>query len=295
MPLGKDMEKAYEQAKKYADALPSKDFPLGILISDFNRFAYYDFSYEPGIEPENHNFILAELTDYITLFGHLARYTKVEFKKLDPVNIEAAEKMGKLHDRLKIIGYAGHPLELYLVRLLFCLFADDTGIFDPPDMFIKYIIERTSVDGSDLALHLQKIFEVLNKPRENRLKTLDEQLNQFPYINGNLFDEPLESAGFHRPMRETLIECCTLDWSKISPAIFGAMFQSVMNDEERHDIGAHYTSEENIQKLIHPLFLDGLREEFNGIKKLSPALRKERLRAFHNKLASLKFLDPACG
>ncbi len=178
---------------------------------------------------------------------------------------------------------------------MFCLFADDTGIFEPPNLLNKYIFERTNEDGSDLALHLQKIFEVLNKPKEKRLTTIDEQLNQFPYINGHLFEEPIETADFDRPMRDTIIECCTLDWSKISPAIFGAMFQSVMNDTERHDIGAHYTSEENILKLIRPLFLDDLREEFNKIKKFSPALRKERLKKFHDKLASLKFLDPACG
>jgi len=211
------------------------------------------------------------------------------------VNIEAAVKMGELHNRLKEIGYSGHRLELYLVRLMFCLFADDTGIFEPPNLFNKYIIERTNVDGSDLALHIQKIFEVLNKPKDKRLKTIDEQLNQFPYVNGHLFEETIETADFDRPMRDTLIECCILDWSKISPAIFGAMFQSVMNDEERHDIGAHYTSEENILKLIRPLFLDGLWEEFNNIKKLSPALRRERLIKFHEKLASLTFLDPACG
>jgi hypothetical protein len=203
--------------------------------------------------------------------------------------------MGRLHDRLKEIGYTGHQLELYLVRLLFCLFADDTGIFDPPDLFITYILNRTSADGSDLALHIQMLFETLNKPKEKRLKTIDEQLNQFPYINGRLFDEQIETAAFDRPMRDTLIECCTLDWSKISPAVFGAMFQSVMDDTERHDIGAHYTSEENILKVIHPLFLDGLRDEFNKIRKLSPERRKERLKEFHTKIANLKFLDPACG
>ena len=288
---GKDMEKAYEQAKKYALALDKKDFPKALLICDFRVFHYYNLREDGKL----YQFTLGELPQYLELFGDLAGYAKIEFKKLDPVNIEAAEKMGRLHDRLKEIGYSGHQLELYLVRLLFCLFADDTGIFDPPDMFIRYILERTNEDGGDLALHLQKIFEVLNKPPEKRLKTLDEQLSLFPYVNGHLFAEVLESADFDRPMRDTLIACCGLDWSEISPAIFGAMFQSVMNDAERHDIGAHYTSEENILKLIHPLFLDGLREEFNKIKDLSPALRKERLTAFHAKLASLTFLDPACG
>jgi hypothetical protein len=292
---GEDLQKAFEQARAYANVLPVRDFPQGILISDFVNFHYYDYANDLGINPEFHAFTLLELKDYVTLFGSLAGYSDVKYKKIDPVNIKAAETMGRLHDRLKEIGYTGHQLELYLVRLLFCLFADDTGIFDPPDLFFTYIMNRTSVDGSDLALHIQMLFETLNKPKDKRLKTLDEQLNQFPYINGRLFDEQIETAAFDRPMRDTLIECCTLDWSKISPAIFGAMFQSVMDDTERHDIGAHYTSEENILKVIHPLFLDGLLDEFNKIKKLSQERRKGRLKEFHEKIANLKFLDPACG
>jgi hypothetical protein len=289
---GKDLNKAYEQAKAYALSLPPKDIPKGILTCDFLNFQYYDL--EDGAKL--HSFRLEELPVHVELFGHLAGYKNIDqFKHWDPVNIEAAVKMGELHSRLREIGYSGHQLELYLVRLMFCLFADDTGIFDPPDMFNRYIIERTSEDGSDLAPHIQKIFETLNTDKRERLKTLDMQLAMFPYVNGQLFEEQLKSADFDRPMRDTIIECCTLDWSKISPAIFGAMFQSVMNDEERHDIGAHYTSEENILKLIRPLFLDGLREEFEKIKNLSPALRRERLTKFHDKLASLKFLDPACG
>jgi len=289
---GKDLEKAYEQAKGYALALDKKDFPKAILICDFVNFHYYNLL-EDG---KQYRFRLTQLLEHIELFGDLAGYKEIDpFKRWDPVNIEAAVKMGELHERLKEIGYSGHQLELYLVRLMFCLFADDTGIFEPPDIFNRYIMQRTSEDGSDLALHIQKIFEVLNKPKDKRLKTIDEQLNQFPYVNGELFEETIEIADFDRPMRDAVIEACTLNWSKISPAIFGAMFQSVMNDEERHDIGAHYTSEENILKAIRPLFLDSLREEFAKIKKLSPAARRERLVKFHDKLASLKFLDPACG
>ncbi|MCL2129057.1 MAG: hypothetical protein FWH35_01720 [Treponema sp.] len=289
---GKDLNKAYEQAKAYALTLPQKDIPRGIVTCDFLNFQYYDLE-EGGT---CRSFTLKELPSNVGLFGFLAGYREIDpFRQWDPVNIEAAEKMGKLHNRLKDIGYRGHQLELYLVRLMFCLFADDTGIFEPPNIFNRYIIERTSEDGSDLALHIQKIFETLNKPKDKRLLTIDEQLNIFPYVNGHLFEETIETADFDLLMRDTLIECCTLDWSKISPAIFGAMFQSVMNDEERHDIGAHYTSEENILKLIRPLFLDGLWEEFNKIKNLSPALRRERLVKFHGKLAALKFLDPACG
>jgi hypothetical protein len=289
---GKDLDKAYEQAKAYALTQPQKDIPRGILTCDFLNFQYYDLE----DNAKRYSFRLEELPAYVELFGYLAGYKETDpYKHWDPVNIPAAEKMGRLHDRLKEIGYTGHRLELYLVRLLFCLFADDTGIFEPPNLFYRYIMERTGEDGSDLALHLQKIFETLNTPKEGRLKTIDEQLNLFPYINGRLFEEPLITADFDRPMRDTLIECCTLDWSKISPAIFGAMFQSVMNDEERHDLGAHYTSEQNILKLIHPLFLDALREEVNRIKKLSPAGRRDKLVAFHEKIAGLRFLDPACG
>jgi len=287
---GKDLDKAYEQAKAYAMSLPPKDIPKGILICDFLNFRYYDLEDDARC----HGFPLEELPAHVELFGHLAGYRDIDpFKRWDPVNIEAAVKMGELHNRLREIGYSDHQLELYLVRLMFCLFADDTGIFEPTNLFHKYILERTSEDGSDLAMHLQKIFETLNKHK--RLATIDEQLNKFPYVNGQLFEETIETADFDRPMRDTLIGCCALDWSKISPAIFGAMFQSVMNDDERHDIGAHYTSEENILKVICPLFLDGLREEFAKIIKLSPKSRRERLVRFHDKLASLKFLDPSCG
>ncbi|GHU03394.1 hypothetical protein FACS1894147_07270 [Spirochaetia bacterium] len=293
---GKDLDKAYEQAKAYALSLPQKEIPQGILTSDFLNFQYYNLEDAPLGIAKCYSFRLEELPLYVDLFGYLAGYKEIDpYKNWDPVNIPAAEKMGKLHDRLRESGYTGHQLELYLVRLLFCLFADDTGIFEPPNLFNRYIIERSAEDGSDLALHLQKIFEVLNKPKSGRLKTIDEQLNEFPYINGGLFQERLESADFDRPMRDTLIDCCRLDWSKISPAIFGAMFQSVMNDDERHDLGAHYTSEENILKLIHPLFLDGLWDEFNKIITLSPSAQQSRLIEFHNRIANLKFLDPACG
>ncbi|WP_461257869.1 type IIL restriction-modification enzyme MmeI [Treponema sp. R80B11-R83G3] len=266
---GKDLDKAYEQAKAYALALPQKDIPKGILTCDFINFQYYDLEDAPDGVATCHSFCLEELPAHVELFSHLAGYKEIDpFKRWDPVNIEAAVKMGELHNRLKDIGYSGHQLELYLVRLMFCLFADDTGIFEPPNLFNKYILERTSEDGSDFALHIQKIFETLNTDKKDRLKTLDIQLDQFPYVNGHLFEEQLKTADFDRPMRDTLIECCTLDWSKISPAIFGAMFQSVMYDEERHDLGAHYTSEENILKLIRPLFLDKFYEEFNNIKKV---------------------------
>jgi hypothetical protein len=197
--------------------------------------------------------------------------------------------MGKLHDRLKAVGYEGHNLEVYLVRLLFCLFAEDTSIFERRQ-FQDLIEQRTAEDGQDLAQWLDNLFQVLNVPEDKRLKTLDEQLAAFPYVNGSLFAERLPTAAFNQDMRNILIECCALDWSRISPAIFGALFQSVMNQQLRRNLGAHYTTEKNILKLIKPLFLDELREEFERIKT-----QKKKLIEFHQKIAILKFLDPACG
>jgi type I restriction-modification system DNA methylase subunit len=287
---GKDLERAYRQAKEYANALRGEEMPKCILICDFRHFHYYDLERNAArIE-----FPVDELVQRVELFGDLAGYKDVEYKEQDAVNVAAAERMGKLHDRLKEIGYSGHQLEVFLVRILFCLFADDTGIFEH-DSFIKYIVQRTNPDGSDLGLHLEKIFETLNKEPGHRQKTLDRQLDRFPYINGGLFSERLDVADFDSKMRESIIECCTLDWSKISPAIFGAMFQSVMNAEERRNLGAHYTSETNILKLIHPLFLDDLWAEFDKIKTLKSDVRVVRLNEFHDKLSRLKFLDPACG
>ncbi|MBK1641980.1 hypothetical protein CKO12_08870 [Chromatium okenii] len=198
--------------------------------------------------------------------------------------------MGLLHDKLKSSGYVGHALEVYLVRLVFCLFAEHTGIFEM-NQFQNLIEQRTAEDGQDLAQWLANCFEVLNTPHENRLTHLDPQLAAFRYINGQLFAEHLPTAAFDREMRNLLLEGCALDWGRISPAIFGALFQAVMDTKNRRHLGAHYTSETNILKLIKPLFLDELRAEFERVKRQS----KTNLFAFQEKLASLKFLDPACG
>ncbi len=281
---GKDLDKAYTQALDYFAGLKEHELPKYVLVSDFDRFRLYDME-----EGEEHEFKLKDLHKNARLFGFIAGYQKKTYKEEDPVNIKAAYLMGTLHDQLKEIGYEGHPLEVYLVRLLFCLFADDTGIFEK-DSFLEYIENRTNEDGSDIAMHLAKIFEVLNKPKDKRLKNLDEDLMALPYVNGKLFEEQLPLAAFDSKMRQTLIDCCYLDWGKTSPAIFGAMFQSIMDKVERRELGAHYTSEKNILKLIKPLFLDGLWAEFKKIKG-----NKRQLQEFHKKLSTLQFLDPACG
>ncbi len=273
------------------DARSPSDLPRAIVVSDFARVRFYDLSHDCALT----EFALKDLRKFVTLFGYMigddgggAVATQ------DPVNRRAAEKMARLHDAMKAVGYTGHPLEVYLVRLLFCLFAEDTGIFKP-NQFSLFVERKTAVDGNDLAARLAELFDTLNAPPGRRLSILDETVAAFPYVNGGLFAEMLPVAAFSAEMRRALLDCGVLDWSKISPAIFGAMFQGVMDEKARHDLGAHYTSEENILKLIRPLFLNGLHAEFAAICALRGNAKMARLKAFHEKIAALTFLDPACG
>lgn len=280
---GQDLEKAYTQAKNYCHGLKDHELPKLIMICDFHYFHIYR---EDGL---NIKFELPQLLDNLQVFEELAGYQKRTYHEEDPVNIAAAELMGKLHDQLKDVGYTGAPLEAYLVRLLFILFADDTTIFQK-GIFFDYLEQRTKEDGSDLAMHLDQLFQVLDIPEDKRLKTLDEQLNIFPYVNGRLFTERLPTAAFNSKMRQILLDCCKLDWGKISPAIFGSLFQSVMDTGARRNLGAHYTSEKNIMKLIKPLFLDELWDEFHTAGE-----NQNKLKQLHYKISKLRFLDPACG
>ena len=281
---GKDLAKAYTQAMDYFPGLKEAELPKYILISDFETFKLYDLE-----EDKNYEFTLNELYKNVHLFGFIAGYTKHKVVAEDPINIQAAQMMGKLHDKLKDVGYDGHSLEVFLVRLLFLGFAEDTSIFEKR-AFLEFLENKTSEDGSDLGSKLTELFQVLNTPFEKRLKNLDESLATFPYVNGKLFEEFLPIPSFDSKMREILLECCYLDWSKISPAIFGSLFQSIMDKEHRRNLGAHYTSEANILKLIRPLFLDELYEKFEKVKK-----NKKQLAEFHKELSTLHFLDPACG
>jgi len=291
---GKNLDTALTQALSYFPGIAERDLPQIIIVCDFARFRVHRLATGETIE-----FALKDLHKHIKLFGFVAGYKAQTIQPQDPVNIKAAERMGRLHDALKASGYTGHPLEVLLVRLLFCLFADDTGIFQPAQAFRAFIEERTADDGSDLGSRLGQLFQILNTAdgagsvgnHENkRSKALDEQVAAFPYVNGKLFDEPLPMADFSAAMREALLDACALDWSAISPAIFGSLFQSIMDDKARRNLGAHYTSEENILKLIKPLFLDELRAEFAKVKG-----NKNRLFEFHKKLRLLTFFDPACG
>lgn len=281
---GKDLERAARQAFDYFPGLKERDLPRYVLVSDFARFRLFDLD-----SSEQHDFTLAELPNCIHLFGFIAGYQTRSFGQQDPVNVQAAEKLGRLHDQFKASGYDGHALEIVLVRLLFCMFAEDTALFDRR-AFQDYLELRTAEDGSDLGMHLAQFFQVLDTPFEKRPRTLDEQLAAFPYVNGQLFAEVLPIAACDRAMRETLLDCCSLDWSRISPAIFGSLFQSIMDTKARRNLGAHYTSETNILKLIRPLFLDELWAEFHKVKH-----NRNRLFEFLKKLSRLTFFDPACG
>ena len=274
--VGRDLIRAKQQALDYFPGLKEHELPRFVMVSDFQTFELYDL--EDGGETK---FYLAQLPERIEDFSFILGVQKRTFRDQDPANIEASELMGKLHDALKASGYAGHDLERFLVRLLFCLFADDTGIFEPRDRFLSLITERTNWDGSDTGLWITQLFEILNTPVESRQQGLDEDLSQFPYVNGELFNERLRIPSFNAAMRSLLIDACEFSWDVISPAIFGSLFQSVMNPSERRSQGAHYTTEKNILKVIEPLFLDALRGEFRALLQRRDGGRRKAIEAYH--------------
>jgi type I restriction-modification system DNA methylase subunit len=286
--LGKDLDSAYKQALEYFEGIAERDLPRYVIVSDFARIRLYDLD-----SNTQNDFPLKDLYKNIKLFGFIAGYTTQQITEHDPVNIKAAERMGKLHDRLRAAGYPGHNLEVMLVRLLFCLFAEDTTLFDSKGSFRDFLENNTKEDGSDLGPQLSLLFQVLNTKEDKRQENLKETFSAFPYVNGKLFEEALPIPSCDSAMRALLLDCCALDWQRISPAIFGALFQCVMDEEgsaRRRNLGAHYTSEQNILKLIKPLFLDDLWAEFESAKRST-----SKLFELHKKLARLKFFDPACG
>ncbi len=287
---GRDLAVAYEQAGEYFDALPERDRPRYILVSDFQTFELRDLDERVTV-----SFPLAELPDNVESFGFILGVQRRTFRDQDPANIEASELVGKLHDALADAGHKGHDLERFLVRLVFCMFADDTGVFEPRDIFLDFVETRTSVDGADLGSWLDYLFQVLDTPESERTATLDEDLARFPYVNGDLFKGRLRTFSFDAAMRDAFLEACRFDWSGISPAIFGSLFQSVMDSKERRKQGAHYTTEKNILKVIEPLFMDDLRAEFAKIKSRKGRGRTKSLEQFQERLGQLKFFDPACG
>ncbi len=292
---GVDMDKAYLQATDYFHGLKDEEMPDYVLVCDFANLHLYNLeTKDPPYKVK-----LADFPQHIEAFLFMAEYEAVAVQEEIKANELAAENMAGLHDAIKATGYAGKDLETYLVRLLFCLFADDTALFERKGVFLDYLINHTKVDGSDLHGALTGLFDTLNRTRDKRPKNIPEHLDRFPYVNGALFQDALAQCYFDEAVRTTLVECAHLDWSQISPAIFGSLFQSIMHfDDEaatgkpkkRREFGAHYTSETNILKVIKPLFLNGLREELKTIRR-----NKAKLTAFHQRLSTLNFFDPACG
>jgi N-6 DNA Methylase len=280
---GQNLDRAFGQALQYFDNLPERDLPRFILVCDFQQFRLFDLETN-----QEHRFKLADLSKHIKLFGFIPGYQVQTIAPQDPVNIKAVRRLRDLHDALRKNGYEGHDLRVFLVRILFCLFADDTGIFQPAGRFKELLDQLT--DPAEVGRQLTELFEILNTPEDKRQKAHAENYAGFRYINGKLFAERISTPALDHAAREALLEAAALDWSAISPAIFGAMFQDVMNDKERRDIGAHYTSEENILKLIKPLFLDELWAKFHKVKT-----SRNRLFDFHKSLRLLNFFDPACG
>ena len=287
---GRDLTAAREQAGTYFDALPERDRPRFQLLCDFQSFELLDRD-----EREETCFALADLPQHVEKFGFIIGVQRRTFRDQDPVNIEASELIARLHDALKASGYDGHDLERFLVRTVFCLFADDTGIFEPRDIFLQFIEERTAADGADLGPWMARLFQVLNTPPNRRSRALDEDLARFPHVNGDLFAEPLRIPDFDAAMRQALLDAGQFDWTAISPAIFGALFQSVMEPADRRAQGAHYTTEKNILKVIEPLFLDDLRGEFQRLQARRDGRAVADLRKFRDKLGTLRLFDPACG
>lgn len=286
---GEDLGRAQAQAEQYIIDLESEgrsdDIPQYLLLSDFEYIVVHDLDTGHRVDIK-----VAELHRHIRDLGFIAGIDRKPADPEDPVNIQAAERLAKLKDALEAGGYPSHDLERFMVRVLFCLFAEDTGLLGEPDAFRFYIENTTKPDGSDLGLHIAQWFEVLDQPADKRSENLDEQLRTLRYVNGELFAGRLPFANFNGEMRERLLECCSFDWSKISPAVFGSLFQSIMTDKERRQIGAHYTTERDILKVIRSLFLEDLYERFEKNKNNKAALKK-----LHAELGSIRILDPACG
>jgi type I restriction-modification system DNA methylase subunit len=286
----KHWEKTLTQAEEYIENLLEHQRPQFIMLMNFKRIKKYEvlvgksnkvkinFLTEVPIER------LATNLDEFTFFIEFASRLESDEEK---VNQEASRRIANVYDAIERKGYSSTDISILLARILFCLFAEDTGIFDRKQ-FENYIREKTT--GKTLGEHLLALFETLNTPVKFR-KSINNDLNKFPYVNGNLFNTELNKVPpTTNALHEALLNCCSYDWSDISPVIFGSLFQAVMNNEERRTLGAHYTSEKNILRVVRPLFLDKLQEEFDAIKS-----NQKSLENYRKQLNKLTFLDPACG
>jgi len=289
---GEDLDSASFQANDYLLSLDEDDRPRYIVVSDFEKIRIYDFEGKDG-KIDEHTFHLSELPSHIRLFGFIAGYEVRHYKEEDPVNKKAVRLVVQLYRALAEGNYPKEHLARLMVRFVFLFFADDAGIFPKRDIFHDYILYLTKENGEDLGAHLQQIFEVLETPEEERQKALSDDLKEFPYVNGTLFKDHIPLPSFNKEMRQEIIKAAQFDWGAVSPAIFGSMFQFVMDvdDEDiRHDFGAHYTSEKNILKVVDGLFLDDLKHELE-----TSGNNPTKLNELWNRIAEMRLLDPACG
>jgi type I restriction-modification system DNA methylase subunit len=281
---GKSLDKAELQARGYLRSLPPGYRPKTIIVSDFVVIRIIDVALN-----RTHEFPLSKLPDNIHRFeaiisGNRTRISQEEIT----VDQEAARLMANLYLELEDHGFEGHETSIFLVRILFLLFGDDTGMW-AKNTFLKLVME-TKEDGTDIGSKLDTLFDVLNTPVEKRAKDPEEKFNNFPYVNGGVFEEKISIINFNKKMRVALVEVANYDWTTINPTIFGSLFQLIKDKEARRELGEHYTSEENINKIVYPLFLDELQE------RLASAWdNKKELKKLRQDLAKIKIFDPACG
>ena len=292
---GKNLDEAEEQALDYIHDLADVETPRLLIISDFRRVRVVDLDSEKASDGSGDagrtEFRLAQLPDHVDDLKFLAGYGMVQVgsREQEEASIQAARVMADLYEALDGSGYSDHEASIFLIRTLFCLYGDDAGLWER-DLFTEFLVTRTGEDGSDLGAQLALLYQTLNTPVVRRQSTLDELIARFPYVNGGIFAEPLSIPSFSSAMRDELMRACAFDWSGISPAVFGSLFQAVKSPAARRKLGEHYTSETNILKTLEPLFLDELRQNFadhvHDAKELT-ALREE--------LGELRIMDPACG
>lgn len=266
----------------------TKHSPRFIIVTDFRHLLARDTKTNETLDIE-----ILEMPRYFDFFLPLAGMEKAQHQFENPADVKAAERMGKLYDEIKKDNTTDteeevHNLNVFLTRILFCFFAEDTNIFEK-SQFTHSLINHTQDDGSDLHTHFERLFQVMNTPDNNR-GNIPSFLNSFPYVNGGLFRNQHNIPQFSRKSRTAIIESGELDWSSINPDIFGSMIQAVITPEHRGGLGMHYTSVPNIMKVIEPLFLNDFYEEFESSKG-----NPKRLRQLLNRLWNTKYFDPACG
>lgn len=287
---GADLALAEEQALDYLDSLPDAEMPRYVLSSDFHNFRLLDLEGETGTETTT--FPLSDLPEMSRELAFFAGYQNRKFGSVqqEEASIKAAKIMASIYESLASSGISDHVASVFMVRTLFCLYGDDSGLWGERDQFWEYIETRTSEDGSDLGMHLAVLYQNLNKKPGQRQLNTDPLIMAFPYVNGGLFAETVEIPYFDSAMRDRLLEACAFNWASISPAIFGSLFQAVKSKEARRELGEHYTTETNILKTIGPLFMDELHDRYAQSSHSVASLKKLR-----RDLAALRILDPACG